>query len=590
MELKERKRISNKLPGFVGGQSNLGQTYGYYYGGYEGDNPTVSQDKLALAREDIAGARKNPKQLQATSSGSGANIGPWFALGAWAGEGISKGLVDVNKSPDEFLADAGASQGSVAGIGYQRQNLVNTSELSKKYNQQTGLTFLTNPFEGITRLLGKHQYNKRMRIANEKAALANEYNRSGALSDYLTQQYASKYGNDDSQLLWGAARGKDKVESSIGKIDANATARVAKDEPIIDGLDNPSTATGHVVRTGKRGLDTNLANVDGSTVILGGDRDMRDGMKFQDKGMLPTMILEQINKYEKRPNNINNKLRGSIGRQTDEFQSKTLSGVKQKVVSQLQDLANQQAFQHQLENYTGLMKAKKGKDCLPGFANGSNWWIDGLGVATGLGQLFSSAFQKIKKPNSYRTNPYSSTALSGLAGININPYPMMQQMRDQERRNLYAINRAGGLSGAQKAYANIATGIGTQRNIADLGANIQAQNNQYKTNYYSTMMNAGQADRQALMAANQHDLDYFSKAHAAKMQMSQMGIYNMLNSLQQGYANAFKRKQFNKTYDLYAQDMALNKKKTDAEIANMKDEAAYNRRYLADLRKKGIIS
>jgi len=88
--------------------------------------------------------------------------------------------------------------------------------------------------------------------------------------------------------------------------------------------------------------------------------------------------------------------------------------------------------------------------------------------------LFSTAFQKVKKPNSYVRNPYSSTALAGLAGLNINPYPMMQQMRDQERRNLYAINRAGGLSGAQKAFANIATGIGTQRNIADLGANIQA--------------------------------------------------------------------------------------------------------------------
>jgi len=90
------------------------------------------------------------------------------------------------------------------------------------------------------------------------------------------------------------------------------------------------------------------------------------------------------------------------------------------------------------------------------------------------------------------------------------------------------------------------------------------------------------------MAANQHDLDYFSKAHAAKLQMAQMGIYNMLNALQTGYANQFKRNQFDKTYGLYAQDVELNKEKTKAEIANMEDEALYRRRYLAELKKKGL--
>lgn len=560
MELKERKRINNRLPGFTGGYSGIGGI-----NMSSPNNPSFYNAGLTDMQKNLT-LKENPVKIQPTGKleGSQSNLGglgPWGAIASFIANGINNGIVAANKSSDEMLADAGTSQGSIAGFGYQKQNTINAVKADSDYMRQAHTKWAGDPIGAITMYLGRRQYNKRMRIANEKAALANEYNRSGALSDYLTQQYASKYGNDDSQLLWGAARGKDKVESSIGKINADATAEVAKDEPILDGLDKPAIATGHVVRTGKRGVDTNLANVGSDTVILGGDIDIRNGMKFQDEGMLPTMILEQINKYEKRPNNINNKLRGGIGRQTDEFQSKILSPVKQKVVPPLQDLANQQALQHWLENYTGLMKAKKGKDCLPGFANGSNWWIDGLGVATGLGQLFSSAFQKIKKPNSYRTNPYSSTALSGLAGININPYPMMQQMRDQERRNLYAINRAGGLSGAQKAYANIATGIGTQRNIADLGANIQAQNNQYKTNYYSTMMNAGQADRQALMAANQHDLDYFSKAHAAKMQMSQMGIYNMLNALQTGYANQFKRNTFDRTYDLYAADLTDEQRK-----------------------------
>lgn len=610
MELKERKKITNnKLPGFAGGTGyavggiNMnvpsGQQ-GYIQPSYNMssvNNPAISQttlynNGLTSMQNNIGTPTRNqaaPQSLNAPKAGSAVNAGPWFALGAWAGEGIGQGFVDANKSSDSFLQDAGTSSGSVAGFGYQKQNSVNTDQLKKDYDKQTALSFLTNPFEGLTRIFGRHQYEKRMRKANEKAERLNTFNRSGALSDYLAQQYATKYGDSDSQMLWAAARGKDKVESSIGKIDAKATARVAKDEPILDNLDNPAAATGHIVRNGKRGVDTNLANVNNSTVILGGDRDMRDGKKFQDKGMLPTAILEQINKYESRPSTANPRLRGSIGRHTDEVQSKILSNKKQEAVAQLQDLADQQAWQHQLEDYTGLTKAKRGKDCLPGFANGSNWWVDGLGVATGIGQMLSTAFQKVKKPNTYVANPYAGAALAGLAGLNINPYPMMQQMRDQERRNLYAINRAGGLSGAQKAFANIATGIGTQRNIADLRANIQAQNNQYKSNYYSTLLNVGQADRAARAEANRYDLDYFSKAHAAKLQMGQMGVYNMLNALQQGYANQFKRNQFEKTYDLYAQDVALNKAKTKAEIDQMQDDAAYRRRYLQDLRKKGLI-
>ena len=709
MELKERKRINNKLPGFVDGFGNYGAPdYGFITTGTPNATSSVaynaeyapytpaSQPQSFYEKYPQANPAYEAKTTQnRIKAPDAAKFNPWAALGAMAAEGVGNGLLAANKSADSFLADAGVSQGSVSGFGYQKQNYVDTSRQLKDYDRDTALSFLTNPIEGITRIFGRHQFEKRMRQANNRAQLANTYNRSGALSDYLGQQYASKYGNDESQILWAAARGKDKVESSIGKIDAPATARVAKDEPIIDNINDVDSATGHVVRNGKRGADTNLASVNKDTVILGGDRDMRDGYKFQDKGLFPTKVLELINKYESRPRNINDKLRGNLGRQTDEFQSKTLSGVKSQVVAQLKDLADQQAFQHSLQDYTGLINAKRGKDKtwyrsvgenndyksvylypqspldienwnreisklsgdtvyhhkspkwlatgegasssdlenrqkylelksrfdelnksakpmiplrrdidwvknilgfrngkdkLPGFVGGNNWWVDGLGVATGLGQLFSSAFQRVKKPNTYVSNPYANAALTGLAGLNINPYPMMQQMRDQENRNLYQINRAGGLSGAQKAFANVATGIGTQRNIADLGANIQAQNNQYKTNYYSTLLNAGQADRAARIGANQYDLDYFSKAHNAKLQMSQMGIYNMLNALQQGYANAFKRKQFNKVYDLYAQDMALNKKKTNAEIANMKDEAAYNRRYLADLRKKGIIS
>jgi hypothetical protein len=79
------------------------------------------------------------------------------------------------------------------------------------------------------------------------------------------------------------------------------------------------------------------------------------------------------------------------------------------------------------------------------------------------------------------------------------------------------------------------------------------------------MLNVGAQDAQRRMAANQYDLDYYSKAHAARQQGMQMGMYNMLNQLQQYYANDFKRRQFNDTLSMYREDQDLKK----SELASM---------------------
>lgn len=191
-------------------------------------------------------------------------------------------------------------------------------------------------------------------------------------------------------------------------------------------------------------------------------------------------------------------------------------------------------------------RTRRRRDGIP-----SNWWIDGLGALSATGKLIADSLKKPKRSNTYAENPYSRYALNELSSLRINPYPIMKGVYDQERRNLYAINRAGGLSGAQKYLANIATGIGTQNNIAGALAGIQKQNNEYRSSAMHAALNAGQADRQARMAANQWDLDYYSKSHAAKQQMVEQDWYNALAALQQGYANAFKRHTFNRMMDLY---------------------------------------
>jgi hypothetical protein len=181
----------------------------------------------------------------------------------------------------------------------------------------------------------------------------------------------------------------------------------------------------------------------------------------------------------------------------------------------------------------------------------SNWWIDGLSALTATGNLIADSLQRIKHSNTYAENPYENNALNELASLRIDPYPINQQLRQQERRNMYAVNRVGGLSGAQKAYANIANGLATLNTIAASNADIQKQNNAYRSAYASAALNAGQADRTARMQANQWDLDYYSKAHASKQQMMQQNIHNMLAALQQGYANSYKRHTFDRLMSHY---------------------------------------
>ena len=77
------------------------------------------------------------------------------------------------------------------------------------------------------------------------------------------------------------------------------------------------------------------------------------------------------------------------------------------------------------------------------------------------------------RPNTYVDNPYEIDALSTLAGLRMNPYPIMQQLRSAETRTNRAIDRSGGLSAGQRSLGRISALYGTQQNIANTLANMQ---------------------------------------------------------------------------------------------------------------------
>ena len=195
-----------------------------------------------------------------------------------------------------------------------------------------------------------------------------------------------------------------RVYSSLGKINAIPTARTAKDEviwtPPQDYIDSckvignysqgkDSEAIGDITKqggaaskilTGKRGQDTELANVGTNDVIFGGLTNLRTGYKYQDDPVLNTMSMPMLNTLNK----IETKMRKNHEKHGyDQFainSEKVFYKLSQPMkeeankynASLAQDQANDRQIYDAVKQYKGLMRAKNGKDCmmLPGFESG----------------------------------------------------------------------------------------------------------------------------------------------------------------------------------------------------------------------------
>ena len=182
------------------------------------------------------------------------------------------------------------------------------------------------------------------------------------------------------------------------------------------------------------------------------------------------------------------------------------------------------------------------------------------GLLAGWNQLNWWKRQPINMPDIYAANPNEGRALSALASIRSNPYGPLRQMQDVERRAIANTNGMGGLSGSQRYLANVASTLGLQRNYADVLNAAQAQNNQYKANYASSALQAGQADAARRMEANQFGYNAYTAAHGRKVKGVETGIANILNAMNSGYANEFKYRMGNKTLGIYQQSLDNEKK------------------------------
>ena len=230
MGLKQRKRINN-INRYVDGK----------------DGQINWSDKLATNQNwsDKLAIQKNPLEPQLNPLVSKVpgqqqlNVKSPQSSGQLASAGVS-GLQGVTSiatnfmkqkasvpTGDQMIADAGTSEGSVMGIDYTRQNSID----SGKYESQVNSSGLSNTMGStvsgaqagasiagpwgavvggaaglVTGLFGwgssKRKLQKRLHDARQLTSRTNTFNRSGAMSTGLQNEYYQDYGNTQDDVLY----------------------------------------------------------------------------------------------------------------------------------------------------------------------------------------------------------------------------------------------------------------------------------------------------------------------------------------------------------------------------------------------------
>lgn len=179
-----------------------------------------------------------------------------------------------------------------------------------------------------------------------------------------------------------------------------------------------------------------------------------------------------------------------------------------------------------------------------------------FGMAQAYNQYRTYDDEPIRYNNTYRSNSYQGAALRGLNNLRYDVYPQLRAIRDAESRSNYAINNAGGLSGAQRYLARVANTANTQRNIADVYATANEANNKYRASYYDALNRAGEANRTARIQAAQNDYNDYVAAHGAKYTNRDKAVANMINQVNSAYANEFKYRTWQDTLRMYNQNLS----------------------------------
>lgn len=549
---------------------------------------------------------KGPSAFKANLKG--ANYGAMVQQGiAFAGN-----LIDAYKQPvanqSQLLSNAGTSQGMINGIGYDIQNGIDEdTELANLKAQTSGNTMkaigggagagaaigmiggplgsgigaavgtlIGGIFGGAAAARKKRILKHKMVVAQQKANAITTFNKAGAQTTGLQQDYLQDYGDSKGGILV-ANRGKDskgynsgksegsykQVYSPYGVINGPHESNVGKGESIIDF--NNGSAT--IVDKGTVGVDNQPSSVreDDSNVILGNDVDWRTGDTFARQAAPYTMQIQSMNKTQNKVGRYG-KL-SSLSKATSDLYNKNIQQSKQESFNKLKDLAQQQAKQHNIEGQMNNYRRQ--------YAIGKDWQNELqiglpslLGVTEALSRLSNVNKQSIPKYDTYSQNQYANRALNGLAGLRYNIYPQLKEYRDSLRQNKYNIDQTGGLTAGQKYIARNDLYNSYINNAAKLYGIADEQNNKYKQQYYDALMRAGEADRENRTNAMRYDQDAFEKAHAAKLAMANQARKDFMENIYRWDKKRVDDSRWRNTVKLYQDDLDIKRQDLENKRGN----------------------
>lgn len=198
--------------------------------------------------------------------------------------------------------------------------------------------------------------------------------------------------------------------------------------------------------------------------------------------------------------------------------------------------------------------------------------ISGLGIAN---RQYAEASGPIRTPNIYASNAYENAALSKLAGLKSDYYPIWAQLREQEGRGKNAILQSGGLGAGQRALAFMGLTNQTQQNGMNALFEHQNRQNALDAQWANAALQTGAQTAARQMQANQFNEDMLAKAHNAQLYGKQMAMYNGQNALEQYFANKFKKQQFDDTMSLYRDNQKIETEKLKTMLDNLNNTGDY---------------
>ena len=230
MGLKQRKRIKNMSnyangkDGQINWSDRLASNQDWSYKLANQKNPLEPQLNPLVSKVP------SQPQLNAKSPQLSGQLASAGISGLQGATSIATNFMKQNASVpsgDQMMAESGTSEGSVMGINYTRQNSIDSGKYESEVNSSglgntMGSTVsgasagasIAGPWGAVaggavglvSGLLGwgssKRKLQKRLHDAKQLTSRTNTFNRSGAMSTGLQNEYYQDYGNTQDDVLY----------------------------------------------------------------------------------------------------------------------------------------------------------------------------------------------------------------------------------------------------------------------------------------------------------------------------------------------------------------------------------------------------